>query len=177
MTLPMPFSRSLVRLLLLAAALLAVPGFAAAKRAQLPALSATSMRAEPKESAAVIAPVKVGDKLTVLESRPDWTQVANAAGKRGWIPTKVVGEVKSTAPVATGNTTVAAAEGSTAMAVRGKPTPPPVVVGTAGTMVTPAGSPASSPASSPAASPMASPASSPVAVPAPTAKPGRPTTR
>ena len=167
----------ILRPLLLATALMAVPALVAAKRAQLPALSASSMRTEPTESATVVAPVKVGDKLTVLESRPDWTQVANAAGKRGWVPTKVVGEVKSTAPVATGNTQVAAAEGSTAMAARGKPTPPPAVVGTAGTMATPSASPAASPAFSPAASPMASPASSPVAVPAPTAKPGRGTKR
>ena len=171
------FLRPLVVPLFLAAAVLAVPGLAVAKRAQLPALSASSLRAEPKDNAAVVAPVKAGDKLTILESRPDWTQVANAAGKKGWVPTKVVGEVKTTTAVATGNTQIAAAEGSTAMAVRGKPTPPPAVVGTSGAMATPAASPAISPAASPAASPMASPASSPVAVPAPTAKPGRGTTR
>lgn len=111
----------ILRPLLFAAAVLAVPVLASAKRAQVPAKSATTMRAEPAESAAVVAPVKAGDKLTVIESRPDWSQVANAAGKKGWVPTKVVGEPKGTAKVATGNTTVAAAEGSTAMAVRGKP--------------------------------------------------------
>lgn len=111
----------ILRPLLLAAAVLAVPVLASAKRAQVPAKSATSMRAEPAESAAVVAPVKAGDKLTLIESRPDWSQVANAAGKKGWVPTKVVGEAKGTAKVATGNTTVAAAEGSTATAMRGKP--------------------------------------------------------
>jgi hypothetical protein len=95
---------------------------ASAKRPTVPARMDASMKATADDSAAEVVKVKKGDALTTLGSQSGWTKVMTAAGKQGWVKNDVVVDPSKTTAVNTGNTTtVAAAEGSTAGAMRGKP--------------------------------------------------------
>ncbi len=102
---------------------LLLPAIALAKRQQVVAKSATVLRDSAADTAKEVAKVAAGDKLTVLSTKGEWANVATAAGKKGWVPLKVVPDAKTTAAVSTGtsSTTVAAAEGSTSAAMRGRP--------------------------------------------------------
>ena len=119
-----------VILLLSALVLFAAPAFA--KRSKVPALEASSVRAEPKADAAVVLEVKKGDKLMVLGKSGPWSQVLTDGGEKGWVLTKVV-SAGGLSGLDASATTVAAAEGNTAIAMRGRPSPPlTVIVGLGG---------------------------------------------
>ena len=116
--------------LLAALTLLAVPALAA--RSKKPALTPGVIRAEPNDKAAKVADVKKGENLLVTGKQGDWSSVQTDAGKKGWVLSSVVssGGLEGLDPNAT---TVAAAEGSTAIAARGRPfVPATVVVGMGG---------------------------------------------
>ena len=112
--------------LLALAALILVAPVAEAKRPSVAAAEATTVRAEPDEKGAEVVAVKAGDKLVLLGTRGDWTQVMTSSGKRGWVPSKVVPQEKTgggTSGVKVASSgTVGASEGSTAVAMRGRPT-------------------------------------------------------
>lgn len=116
------------RLLLLIAALslFAVPALAAAKK-KVPALDAGVIRAEPKADAAKVLDVKKGDLLMVTGKQGEWSQVMADGGKKGWILSKLVSTGGLSALDANA-TTVAAAEGDTALAMRGRPNPPRTLI-------------------------------------------------
>ena len=113
----------MIRRLLVAALVLVLPAVAFAKRQQVTAKTAGVLRAEASDSGKEVAKVAAGDKLTVLTTKDGWVNVATTTGKKGWVPAAVVPDVKMTSStVNTGSTTtVAAAEGSTAAAMRGRP--------------------------------------------------------
>lgn len=114
-----------VLLLLAAATLLAVP--ALAKRSKVPALEAGTVRETPAADGKVVVEVKKGDNLLVLGKQGDWSQVMTDGGKKGWVLSKTVsaGGLAALDPSAM---TVAAAEGDTALAMRGRPNPPRTVI-------------------------------------------------
>lgn len=116
--------------LLAALTLLAVPALAG--RSKKPALTPGVIRAEPNDKAAKVVDVKKGENLMVLGKKGDWSNVQTDAGKKGWVLSSVVssGGLEGLDPNAT---TVAAAEGETAIAMRGRPfVPATVVVGMGG---------------------------------------------
>ena len=47
----------------------------------------SEIRSSPSGLAGVVASVKLGDPLTVIEERGAWTKVSTAGGATGWIPT------------------------------------------------------------------------------------------
>lgn len=112
-------------LLTIAALFLLAPS-AQAKRPSVAAAEPATVRAEPDEKGAEVVTVKAGDKLVLLGTRGDWTQVMTAAGKRGWVPSKVVPQEKPSGGASglkvASSGTVGASEGSTAVAMRGRPT-------------------------------------------------------
>ena len=46
----------------------------------------SELRASPSGLASVVASVKLGDRLTVIEEKGVWTQVSTEGGATGWIP-------------------------------------------------------------------------------------------
>lgn len=120
-----------VVLLLSMFVLLATPTFA--KRSKVPALEAGTIRAEPKADAAAVLEIKKGDNLLVLGKQGDWSQVLTDGGKKGWILSKVV-SAGGLADLDPNATTVAAMEGDTAIAMRGRPSPPRTLIVSMGGM-------------------------------------------
>lgn len=113
----------MIRRFLVVVLVLLVPAITFAKRQKVAAKAAASVRATASETAKEVVKVKAGDQVTVLSTKGEWVNVATTAGKKGWLPLKVVPDAKSATTVSTGSadTTIAAAEGSTATAMRGRP--------------------------------------------------------
>lgn len=119
-----------ILLLLAAMSLLAVPAFA--KRSKVPALEAGTIRAEPKADATKVVDVKKGENLLVLGKQGEWSQVQTDGGKKGWILSKAV-STGGLAALDSTATDVTAAEGDSALAMRGRPfVPRTIVVGMGG---------------------------------------------
>ena len=112
--------------LLAALVLLAVPALAA-KKSKVPALEAGVVLAEPKAGATKVVDVKKGDNLMVIGKQGEWSQVLTDGGKKGWILSTVV-SAGGLSGLDANATTVAAMEGDTALAMRGRPNPPRTVV-------------------------------------------------
>ncbi|HVO31176.1 MAG TPA: SH3 domain-containing protein [bacterium] len=124
----------LVALVSLFSLLLLVAAPALAKRQSVAAKATATVRADADDGADSVATVKKGDMLTILGSKGDWTNVQTKDGTQGWVKSSVVSEKKASFDsMGTSSTTVAAAEGSTEGAIRGKGVKrKTVVVGTGG---------------------------------------------
>ena len=112
-------------MLLAAATLFATPALAG--RAKVPALEAGTVRETAAADGKVVVEVKKGDNLMVLGKRGEWSQVMTDGGKKGWVLSKVV-SAGGLSSLDSSSTVVAAAEGDTAMALRGRPNPPRTVI-------------------------------------------------
>ena len=110
---------------LVVALLAALPALAG--RAKVPALEAATLLAEPKAGAAKVVDIKKGDAVLVLGKQGEWSQVLADGGKKGWVKTSVVsaGGLDS---IDTSSVEVAAAEDSTALAIRAKRNPPKTAI-------------------------------------------------
>lgn len=115
------------RVVLLLSALVLFAAPALAKRSKVPALEAGTIRAAPKADADLVVEVKKGENLMVLGKSGEWSQVLTDGGKKGWVLTKVV-SAGGLSDLDMSATTVAAAEGDTAIAMRGRPSPPRAVI-------------------------------------------------
>lgn len=112
-------SRLFALLSLVAILALSLP--ALAKRTTVAAKMPATLRAEAKDDAASVGTVKKGENLTVLGASGDWSNVQTTAGKKGWVKTTVVSDKKASLDsMNTDTTTIAAAENTTASAIRGK---------------------------------------------------------
>ena len=109
--------------------LFSVPAFAAKKK--VAALDGATVRAEAKADAASVIEIKKGDMVTVLGKQGEWSQVLTSDGKKGWVPSKVV-ETGGFGSMDAGGTTVAAAEGTSAIGIRARPSKIRTVVIAAG---------------------------------------------
>lgn len=52
--------------------------------------STLNVRGGPSAGSAVVAKVRKGDRLTLLEEQPDWLRVALPSGKEGWVAARYV---------------------------------------------------------------------------------------
>ncbi len=77
--------------------LFVITGFATAKTVYVKGLMKITMRTGPGQDHKIIAMLKSGDRLEMLDSKDGWSNVQNSRGAQGWVLTRFITE---NAPVA-----------------------------------------------------------------------------
>ena len=79
----------------------------------------SDVRSSPSGLGSIVAAVKLGDQLTVIEERGVWTKVSTAGGTTGWIPSSSL--VKGTIKINAGgkDAQVAASSDEMSLATKG----------------------------------------------------------
>ncbi len=70
--------------------LFVITGFAAAETAYVKGLMKITMRTGPGQDHKIIAMLKSGDKLEMLDSKNGWSEVKNSRGAQGWVLTRFI---------------------------------------------------------------------------------------
>ncbi|MEW6078922.1 MAG: SH3 domain-containing protein [Thermodesulfobacteriota bacterium] len=97
----------------------AIGVWAAAAKIMSVQMKVSELRSSPSGLSSVVATVKMGDRMTVLEEKGAWTKVSTESGVIGWIPSSSL--IKGTVKVNAGgaDAKVAASSDEMSLATKG----------------------------------------------------------